>query len=545
MDNKQIPENKNYSKEEMARTIAKNMSAKRHEDDFVSQNSENNSKTGKKKALTEKDFVPVEKKPVSKKKIVLFSVIGVLLAGLFIFYFYGMAKTQNKFLPETYINGGNVCGMTKEEVSEFFRSAQSKKIAQDITIKKFDGSTVTIPADKIGYTDNIDKSVEEFYESQNHYLWFTTLFFSDKFDLTVEYSYDLDRLDDEVKRRVVDTSVNDASKNASIEKNDDKFVIVKEIQGGKIDSSKESVLLEYIKEQISGGNTYIDISDVDCYEKPEVLAADLQETCDKLNSLIDIKIVYDFDYTTETLEGKTIIDWITINENSQEAFSVDEDKAMAYVEKLAEKYDTYGKDRTFKSTTRGTILIKQGKGCYGWWIDQQETCDALVAAIKECKTASLEPIYYVNPNSKYVYTCNEKWRTAKTDLGNTYMEVDLKEQHFWYYENGKLKYECDIVSGMPTEERNTPAGVYKLWYKEKDKTLTGSLSTGESWETPVEYWNYISTIGVGLHDATWHSSFGGDRYKKYGSHGCINMPLKAAKYVYENVPIGTPCIMYW
>ena len=98
---------------------------------------------------------------------------------------------------------------------------------------------------------------------------------------------------------------------------------------------------------------------------------------------------------------------------------------------------------------------------------------------------------------------------------------------------------------MPTAERNTPEGVYKIWYKEMNKTLRGSLSTGESWATPVTYWNNISTFGIGLHDATWHPYFGGSRYVEGGSHGCINMPLEAAKYVYENVEIGTPVVMYW
>ena len=98
---------------------------------------------------------------------------------------------------------------------------------------------------------------------------------------------------------------------------------------------------------------------------------------------------------------------------------------------------------------------------------------------------------------------------------------------------------------MPTEERNTPGGVYKLWIKEKDKVLKGSLPSGETWETPVTFWNNISTFGIGLHDATWHTSFGGTRYKQYGSHGCINMPYKAAEYVYKNIPIGTPVVMYW
>ena len=31
----------------------------------------------------------------------------------------------------------------------------------------------------------------------------------------------------------------------------------------------------------------------------------------------------------------------------------------------------------------------------------------------------------------------------------------------------------------------------------------------------------------------------------YGSHGCINMPYDAAKFVYDNVELNTPVIMYW
>ena len=75
--------------------------------------------------------------------------------------------------------------------------------------------------------------------------------------------------------------------------------------------------------------------------------------------------------------------------------------------------------------------------------------------------------------------------------------------------------------------------------------LSGSTSAGETWSTPVTFWNNISTFGVGLHDATWHTSFGGSRYVNYGSHGCINMPYDAAKYVYDNIELNTPVIMYW
>ena len=307
-------------------------------------------------------------------------------------------------------------------------------------------------------------------------------------------------------------------------------------------------LYSYVENQIDDGSFDVDISKADCYKKPAITADMLEETCKKLNNLNDIEITFDFIYTTETLTGDTIMDWITFDEDNAEAgYTVDEDKAMAYVEDLADKYDTYGKDREFKTTKRGTITISEGQGCYGWWIDQQKTCDLIVDLVEKGESAETEPVYYVNPDSAYEYTCNKDWRTADKDYGNTYIEVDLTAQHLWYYKDGKLAMESDIVSGYPSKSRNTPGGVYKLWYKEKGKTLRGSAD-GQSYASYVDYWNNVSTIGIGLHDASWQNgNFGGERYKSstWGSHGCINMPLDKAKYVYDKIDMGTPVFMYW
>ena len=50
--------------------------------------------------------------------------------------------------------------------------------------------------------------------------------------------------------------------------------------------------------------------------------------------------------------------------------------------------------------------------------------------------------------------------------------------------------------------------------------------------------------GIGMHDATWRSSFGGTIYKTGGSHGCINLPHSVAKKIYENIQAGMPVICY-
>lgn len=521
------------TKEEMARVIAKNMNTNRRESNLHEASG------------TDYYAQAIEKKS-GKGKIAATIIIVVILFLAAAFYLYGMNRTSGKFLPNTTLNGEDVGGKTLKQVYDSIMQSEEMGIPDKITLVRFDGKEVVIDVDSIGYTDNISKNVSDFYGKQNHYLWFFSLVNGDSFNFKPEYSFDTDKIDDVVRRKIIDASAQLVPKNATIENSDSGFVVVKEVKGGKIDSDKENNLLKYIHECIADGETRIDLSEVDCYEQPEITAEQLAETCQKLNDLTAVELTFDFTYTKEVLKGSEFMDWITFDDLKKgETFKVDEDKAMKYVEKLADKYDTYGKNRTFKSTSRGIITVAAGQGCYGWWIDQQKTCDAIVKAIKECKSADVEPIYYVNPDSHYEYTCNPEWRTAKSDIGNTYMEVDLKKQHFWYYKDGKLKYQCDIVSGMPTEERNTPEGVYKLWIKEKNKTLKGSLSTGETWVTPVTYWNNISTFGIGLHDATWHTSFGGTRYKQYGSHGCINMPYEAAEYVYKNIPMGTPCVMYW
>ena len=77
--------------------------------------------------------------------------------------------------------------------------------------------------------------------------------------------------------------------------------------------------------------------------------------------------------------------------------------------------------------------------------------------------------------------------------------------------------------------------------------MRGEKQPDGSWgyETPVAYWMRVTWSGVGFHDATWQSSFGGNRYLNgYGSHGCINMPLSKAKTLYGMISVGTKVIIH-
>lgn len=119
----------------------------------------------------------------------------------------------------------------------------------------------------------------------------------------------------------------------------------------------------------------------------------------------------------------------------------------------------------------------------------------------------------------------------------TYIEVSVAQQHMWFYENGKLVVDTDVVTGNK-DSADTPTGTYSIESRAQDTTLTG-----EGYSSFVSYWMGFYG-GYGIHDASWRSSFGGDIYEGNGSHGCVNTPYEKVKIIYEHTDYGTPVYVY-
>ena len=120
----------------------------------------------------------------------------------------------------------------------------------------------------------------------------------------------------------------------------------------------------------------------------------------------------------------------------------------------------------------------------------------------------------------------------------TYIEVSIAQQHMWFYKDGKLMLDTDVVTGNADGECDTPTGNFSVESMARDTTLTGP-----GYSSFVNYWMGFYG-GCGIHDASWRSSFGGDIYRGNGSHGCVNTPYEKVKKIYENVEYGTPVYVY-
>lgn len=470
--------------------------------------------------------------------VIILSIVAVIAAGLIAVCIYEKDKYSDKFLPNTYINDLNVSGKTLDEAKQLFLNTAKDS---QLVITKRDNTKIIIPASKFDFKYDTNEQLEEIYKTIDHSKWYKSIF-GQKTEKEFESksSFDKAKLENELKAADWGKVKN---QDAKIAKGSNGFEIVAEVQGDNMDFNK---LKDYIIKQVEVDILEINATDSKCYIEPKIKSGDLTETLEKFNKAFNQKINIDFDYTKETLTGDKLVDMLTVGENGN--FTADKDKVMKYVEELAEKYDTYNKKRKFKATIQGDITIPTSSDAkYGWWIDQDKTCDLIVQLIEKGENVdSVDPIYYQN-GSGYVFTGREAARTANDDIGNTYVEIDLTKQHLWYYENGKLEFECDIVSGQTTSAaRTTLPGVYKVWYKAKNYTMKGSNSDGEEWKSKCSYWNRVAIVGIGLHDSQWRgSAFGGSIYKYNGSHGCINMPLNGAKYIYDNVAMDTPVVMYY
>lgn len=250
-----------------------------------------------------------------------------------------------------------------------------------------------------------------------------------------------------------------------------------------------------------------------------------------MNSYLGAEITYDFNPNTEVVNSAVIAQWITVNDDMEVTFN--EEAVKTYISSLAEKYNTKGKPRQFTTATGNTVTVEGGS--YGWRINQEEEYNLLIANIQNAEKVTREPAYSSRAASH-----------GAMDVGNTYAEVDLSNQKAYFIKDGQVVLSSDVVTGNPNRGNATPQGTYTLSYKTRNAVLRGEKRPDGtySYETPVAYWMPFNG-GIGFHDATWQSSFGGSRYKSHGSHGCINMPKQKAKEMYDLISDGTPVICHY
>lgn len=446
--------------------------------------------------------------------IIVIIFVIICIYGVFSIYFI------KHFYFGTYINEINVSCKTVKEANELLL-----KESYNYTIKLEERNDVTeyIKGSSINFEYKGSKETEEIKTSQNPFLWIVNIFSNNKYIINEVYSFDRNLLKEELEKLNCFNSEDIVEPiDACLKYEDGEFKIIKEVYGNKIN---EEFLYAYLLNSILLGERCINLDEINAYENPKFTSESEKviKAQNELNKYVSSEIYYIFDNEIEVLDSSIINTWLEVD--SKMNVVINEEKIKEYIKTLGIKYDTYGKTRSFKSTTGKNINVLGGN--YGWRIDRTKEKEALIKNIKSGEIIKKEPIYLQTALGNH-----------ENDIGNTYVEINLTNQYLWFYKSGKIITQGDVVTGNVSRGNATPQGTYTLNYKQKNATLRGA-----NYNSDVKYWMPFN-MNIGIHDASWRNSFGGNIYQTSGSHGCVNAPEYLAKKIFENIEPGTPIICY-
>lgn len=468
---------------------------------------------------------------------------------------------RDRFPVNTWINGIYCTGKTVDEVN---RELISRGGASALVILGADGTSEEIDSDAVGIRADYTKELRAYLHPKDGF-WTGSVQSASFAEISVgRYLWEEEKLKDAFYALEPAREENVREAGVRVRYSEESGYYLEDGNAGRLDLQKA---YSYLKSCLMRGETLIDLKAGDCYYDREDGAGDREqrELFAKIGDFAENGIVYDMgtekipltydimcgfikkengkdaplnevvrsEADTESAGGEPLSDADHIREvrpavDEQGRLVVSEEAVRSWVERLASRYNTCGTERDFLSSRGDTVRVKYGT--YGTELDVEAEVSYLLEALRAARDDTEEHV----PAYK-----QQGYVRGLDDIGGTYIEVDMGKQHLYFYLDGKLTLDADIVTGNMAKRWGTPEGIYYVYYKARDIVLRGA-----DYASPVKYW-MAAVRGIGLHDASWRKTFGAEIYKTDGSHGCINMPLDVVSKMYEMTEIGVPVILFY
>ena len=461
---------------------------------------------------------------VRKLVLGIFACIPIIV----IVYIFFVIHFTNVFMCGTYINGIYCTGFSVEECNDLLMLSHTQDF---IEIQDENNVRYRINYEEIDGSVDFSQELDSILRKQNAFLWFTQLIEPKSYTLKPKIVYN----DLMLGKALSESSMFDAQENKEL----DVFILESEngyvLEDNRLDYLNPQKVHEAARFAIESQENMVDLVAGGCYEDLEY-TEEMQKTLElwkKIDAFQNsCKVEYDMGDRVIPVDASVVCHFIKLDENKNFVLDengelvFDKDGVTEFINYLAAEYDTYGTKREF-TTTSGEIKEITG-GTYGSTLNQKAEVkyltDAFIKGIEETHIPA--------------YTRSSSIR-GKNDIGNTYVEVDMTNQKMYYYKNGVLKLETDVVTGNLRLKHDTPEGINYVYAKQKNRILRG-----ETYASFVNFWMPVNG-NIGIHDAPWRKEYGGEIYMTDGSHGCINTPYDEMSVIYENAEIGTPVVMFY
>lgn len=438
------------------------------------------------------------------------------------------AYYQDRALPRSSVVDVAVGGMTRSQVSD---AVQRRVDKASVEITSPAGS-VTVPLNELGYVVDVAATADRVFDAKDSWNAYAQAPFRDD-AIDVVSSVDEAAFEAFVDGLVADEVRVATNASVSLAKDKTSFSVTDGQAGLSPDTSTLAEAAAQAAATLTPASATVDLVEAE----PQVTTTDATAVADRANALVEAAVTVTQGSRSFTATAAEKASWIRLPELDGDVsaadITVDRGAIAAWV---ADQVNISARDgsRHLSSTGKVVRVITEGRDgvkvsdpdavaaslADSWLADSEASAEAKVSAINA--TWSERRLAPGAENLAYPATAGQKW-----------IDVNLSRHTMTAYVGGTSVFgPVAMVDGAP--ETPTDVGTFTIYYKRSLMTMRGTNVDGTPYETEDVPWSSFFNGGEALHGAYWRNSFG---YQ--GSHGCVNLPVDTAKWVYDWAPIGT------
>ncbi len=445
------------------------------------------------------------------------------------------AHYQERALPGSTVAGTSVAGMTRDEAAAALRER-----AADVTIMvKAVGTPRAEGLADLGYAVDVDATLDEVFLPNDSWSSYATSLLSSH-DVAPVVSADAEKID-EVTTELVERS-DKVGRNAGVKLSSDKksFEVTPAVAGHTVAPESFQDVIDAAARGMSSATADVMFLETD----PAVTTATAEKVAKRANAMISHKVVVSDGSQEHTPSKKVRASWVSVptTDGVPGVPTLNAKKVSAWVASLAEdaKVEPHSGMRNVSSA--GAVLNVVDEARDGRVVaNAAGLSKAATKAMTSGKGYSGDFDYdavAATWEQRIVAVGAEKLAYPAAD-GEHWVDVNLTNHTMTAYIGAKaVNGPVKMVDGQ--DEKPTAVGTFKVYLKKPLMTMRGNNADGTKYETPDVPWVSFFHRGFALHGAPWRSSFG---YS--ASHGCVNLPVATAKWVYDFAPIGTPVTTHY
>ena len=468
--------------------------------------------------------------------------IGVVSALVLLVVCAGVVYAANysgRALPGTSVAGTSVAGMTRDQVVS---AVNQRADATNVTLT-VEGKTTKASLNEAGISVDADETADAAMKGSTSFPAFVSALFSERdIEPVVTVS------EESIKKLAAsaNSTLTSEMKDASVivAQDGQSFTVTPAQMGNGVSADDVAAAVKQAGATLTSVTQDVSVRQME----PSITTENAQAAAEKANALLETNIEISDGIDTFSAERSDKVQWVeflTKDDGSLDTPSISTVKVADWVNALAATTDVKPQNRVDNVDSSGNVLTVAREGKKGLKTNntEQVTKD-IIAAMTDGK--AYEGLFHyddVEPGSETKQvaegTENLVYQAAE---GEKWVDISLADNSVTAYVGGKVAGgPYYMVPGAP--DTPTVTGTFHVYLKYDVQTMRGENADGTKYETEGVPWVTYFTGSYAMHGAPWRSSFGWSGYG--GSHGCVNMPVDAAKFIYDWTDMGDTVVVHY